>query len=68
MSTSNGMDAYEEAISERVERNARWGRDDSRDTALGELVNEGTLPLWEEAAPPRPRARTGSTAEVRDDF
>jgi hypothetical protein len=62
------QDRMDEMVSERVERNERWGRDASRDEALAELVNEGAVPIWELSAPPRPRARTGSSAEVRDTF
>lgn len=61
-------DHVEEAVAERVERNTRWGRDAGRDTALAELVNEGTIPMWEERPPVRPRERQGSAVEVRDDF
>ncbi len=61
-------DHVEEAVAERVERNTRWGRDAGRDTALAELVNEGTIPMWEERPPVRPRERQGGAVEVRDDF
>ena len=64
----DGMDAHEDAISERAARNQRWGRDAGRDTALAELVNEGQIPLWEERPPVRPRERQGGAVEVRDDF
>ncbi len=64
----SGMDAHEDAISERAARNERWGRPADRDTALAELVNEGQIPLWEPRPPVQPRERQGGAVEVRDDF
>jgi len=59
LSEGSGMDQdrMDEMVAERVERNQRYGRDASRDTALAELVNEAIVPMWEPAQPPAPRTR-----------
>lgn len=66
--TTNGgimdNDSMAELISQRVERNERWGRPTDRDGALAELVNEGQVAMWEQRAPIQPR--TAALADGED--
>lgn len=68
LSEGSGMDQdrMDEMVALRVERNERWGRDASRDTALAELVNEHEIELWEERQPPSRRPKT--LADEGEDF